>query len=116
MTTMPSASALRMFTLAVLLVASGCSNPSKPGPQSVAGMSPSSDTAHVIDVWRYGQIQPTSWDNALDLGRPGHCLIIADQGRWAHASEHGCGDFGRQNSGLVELAKSIEYCRRCFYT
>src|SRR5436309_734009 len=40
MTTMPSASALRMFTLALLLVASGCSNMSKPGPQSVAGMSP----------------------------------------------------------------------------
>jgi DDE domain len=40
---------------------------------------PSSDTAHVIDVCRYGQIQLTSWDNALDLGRPGHCLIIADQ-------------------------------------
>jgi hypothetical protein len=39
MTTMPSASTLRRFALA-LLVVSGCSNMSKPGPQSVAGMSP----------------------------------------------------------------------------
>src|ERR1700760_5187247 len=40
MTTVPSAPALRRFALALLLVASGCSNMSKPGPQSVAGMSP----------------------------------------------------------------------------
>jgi hypothetical protein len=40
MTTMPSAPTLRRFALALLLVASGCSNMSKPGPQSVAGMSP----------------------------------------------------------------------------
>lgn len=40
MTTMPSAPILRRFALALLLVASGCSNMAKPGPQSVAGMSP----------------------------------------------------------------------------
>ena len=40
MTTMPSAPTLRRFALALLLVTSGCSNMAKPGPQSVAGMSP----------------------------------------------------------------------------
>jgi hypothetical protein len=40
MTTVPSAPTMRGFALALLLVASGCSNMSKPGPQSVAGMSP----------------------------------------------------------------------------
>jgi hypothetical protein len=40
MTTVPSAPTLRRFALALLLVASGCSNMSKPGPQSVVGMSP----------------------------------------------------------------------------
>ena len=40
MTTMPYASTLRRFALALLLVASGCSDMSKPVPQSVAGMSP----------------------------------------------------------------------------
>jgi hypothetical protein len=40
MTTMPSALTTHGFALALLLVASGCSTMSKPGPQSVAGMSP----------------------------------------------------------------------------
>ena len=40
MTTTPSAPTLHRFALALLLVVSGCSNLSKPGPQSVAGMSP----------------------------------------------------------------------------
>ena len=40
MTTMPTASTLRRFAFALVLVVSGCSNLSKPGPQSVAGMSP----------------------------------------------------------------------------
>jgi hypothetical protein len=40
MTTRPSAPIMRRFALALLLVASGCSSMSKPGPQSVAGMSP----------------------------------------------------------------------------
>jgi hypothetical protein len=40
MTTTPSAPTLRWVALALLLVVSGCSNLSKPGPQSVAGMSP----------------------------------------------------------------------------
>jgi hypothetical protein len=31
---------MRVFVLALLLVASGCSNMAKPGPQSVVGMSP----------------------------------------------------------------------------
>ena len=40
MTTMPYAPTVRGFALALLLMGSGCSNMSKPGPQSVAGMSP----------------------------------------------------------------------------
>jgi hypothetical protein len=40
MTTMSCATAMRVFVLALLLVASGCSNMAKPGPQSVVGMSP----------------------------------------------------------------------------
>ena len=40
MTTMPSPPGLRRFALTLLLVASGCSNMSKPGQQSVAGMPP----------------------------------------------------------------------------
>jgi hypothetical protein len=40
MTTMPCAPTIRRFALALMLMASGCSNMSKPGPQSVAGMAP----------------------------------------------------------------------------
>ena len=40
MTTMSYAMAMRGFAIALLLVASACSNMAKPGPQSVAGMSP----------------------------------------------------------------------------
>jgi len=40
MTTMSRATAMRGFALAMLLVGSGCSDLAKPGPQSVAGMSP----------------------------------------------------------------------------
>ena len=40
MTTMSCATAMRGFALALLLVGSGCSDLAKPGPQSVAGMSP----------------------------------------------------------------------------
>jgi hypothetical protein len=40
MTTIPSAPTMRGFVLALLLVGSACSNLSKPGPQSVVGMSP----------------------------------------------------------------------------
>lgn len=35
----PSASNVREFALALVIATSGCSNMSKPGPQSVAGMS-----------------------------------------------------------------------------
>ena len=37
--TIPSASNVREFALALVIATSGCSNMSKPGPQSVAGMS-----------------------------------------------------------------------------
>jgi hypothetical protein len=40
MTTMPCAPTIRRFALALMLMASGCSSMSKPGPQSVAGMAP----------------------------------------------------------------------------
>jgi hypothetical protein len=40
MTTMRSLQTVRGLALAMTLLASGCSNMAKPGPQSVAGMSP----------------------------------------------------------------------------
>jgi hypothetical protein len=40
MTTMPFAPTMRRLAVALLLAVSGCSNMAKPGPQSVAGMSP----------------------------------------------------------------------------
>ena len=40
MMTIPSASNVRGFALALVIATSGCSNMAKPGPQSVAGMSP----------------------------------------------------------------------------
>jgi hypothetical protein len=40
MSTMPSRAIIPRFALALLVLASGCSNMAKPGPQSVAGMSP----------------------------------------------------------------------------
>jgi hypothetical protein len=40
MMAMFSATTMRGFALALLLAAGGCSNMAKPGPQSVAGMSP----------------------------------------------------------------------------
>ena len=53
MTTAPFAPTLRMFTLALPLVASGCSNISKPGPQSVAGMSPDA-TVNMTEIMAAG--------------------------------------------------------------
>jgi hypothetical protein len=40
MTIILSTPTIRMAALAILLAATGCSNMAKPGPQSVAGMSP----------------------------------------------------------------------------
>ena len=40
MTMMPSTTLLRAIAVALALAASGCSNMAKPGPQSIAGMSP----------------------------------------------------------------------------
>jgi hypothetical protein len=53
MTTMPYAPILRGFTLAMLLVGSGCSNISKPGPQSVVGMSPDA-TVSITEIMAVG--------------------------------------------------------------
>ena len=53
MTTTPSAPTLRWVALALLLVVSGCSNMSKPGPQSVAGMSPDA-TVSMTEIMAVG--------------------------------------------------------------
>ena len=51
MTTVPFAMSARGFVLTLLLAASGCSNIAKPGPPSVAGMSPD-DTVSITEIWR----------------------------------------------------------------
>ena len=53
MTTMSSAPTLRRFAFALLLVVSGCSNMSKPGPQSVVGMSPDA-TVSMTEIMAVG--------------------------------------------------------------
>ena len=53
MTTMSCATAMRGFALALLLAASGCSNIAKPGPQSVAGMSPDG-TVRMTEIMAVG--------------------------------------------------------------
>jgi hypothetical protein len=53
MTTMSGATAMRGFALALLLVASSCSNMAKPGPQSVAGMSPDG-TVRMTEIMAVG--------------------------------------------------------------
>src|SRR5574337_901269 len=43
-------------------------------------------------VWRYGQMQPTSWDDALDLVARVTAVVIADQGEdalFVSAFDHG---------------------------
>ena len=50
---MPSAPTLRRFAFALLLVVSGCSNMSKPGPQSVVGMSPDA-TVSMTEIMAVG--------------------------------------------------------------
>lgn len=53
MKTMPFAPILRKSALALLLVVSACSNMSKPGPQSVVGMSPDA-TVSMTEVTAVG--------------------------------------------------------------
>ena len=52
-------------------------------------------------VWRYGQMQPTSWDDALDLVARVTCRIVADQGEdalFVSAFDHGGAGGGYENT------------------
>lgn len=52
-------------------------------------------------VWRYGQMQPTSWDDALDLVARITAAVIADQGEdgvFASAFDHGGAGGGYENT------------------
>jgi arsenite oxidase large subunit len=52
-------------------------------------------------VWRYGQMQPTSWDDALDLVARVTCRVIADQGEdglFVSAFDHGGAGGGYENT------------------
>lgn len=52
-------------------------------------------------VWRYGQMQPTSWDDALDLIARVTCRIVADQGEdalFVSAFDHGGAGGGYENT------------------
>jgi arsenite oxidase large subunit len=52
-------------------------------------------------VWRYGQMQPTSWDDALDLVARVTAAVIADQGEDAlivSAFDHGGAGGGYENT------------------
>ncbi|MGN6537665.1 MAG: arsenate reductase (azurin) large subunit [Mesorhizobium sp.] len=52
-------------------------------------------------VWRYGQMQPTSWDDALDLVARVTARIIADQGEdglFVSAYDHGGAGGGYENT------------------
>jgi arsenite oxidase large subunit len=52
-------------------------------------------------VWRYGQMQPTSWDDALDLVARVTASVIADQGEdglFVSAFDHGGAGGGYENT------------------
>jgi arsenite oxidase large subunit len=52
-------------------------------------------------VWRYGQMQPTSWDDALDLVARVTCAVINDQGEdglFVSAFDHGGAGGGYENT------------------
>lgn len=52
-------------------------------------------------VWRYGQMQPTSWDDALDLVARVTARVIADQGEdglFVSAYDHGGAGGGYENT------------------
>jgi arsenite oxidase large subunit len=52
-------------------------------------------------VWRYGQMQPTSWADALDLVARVTCAVIADQGEdglFVSAFDHGGAGGGYENT------------------
>ncbi len=52
-------------------------------------------------VWRYGQMQPTSWDDALDLVARVTASVVADQGEdglFVSAFDHGGAGGGYENT------------------
>jgi arsenite oxidase large subunit len=52
-------------------------------------------------VWRYGQMQPTSWDDALDLVARVTAAVVADQGEdgvFVSAYDHGGAGGGYENT------------------
>jgi arsenite oxidase large subunit len=52
-------------------------------------------------VWRYGQMQPTSWDDALDLVARITAAVVADQGEdglFVSAFDHGGAGGGYENT------------------
>ncbi len=52
-------------------------------------------------VWRYGQMQPTSWDDALDLVARVSAAVVADQGEdglFVSAYDHGGAGGGYENT------------------
>lgn len=69
-------------------------------------------------VWRYGQMQPTSWDDALDLVAKVTAQVIADQGEdglFVSMFDHGGAGGGYENTwGTGKLyfgAMKIKNCR-----
>src|SRR5262245_35616208 len=52
-------------------------------------------------VWRYGQMQPTSWEEALDLVAQVTCRVVAERGEdalFVSTSDHGGGGGGYENT------------------
>ena len=52
-------------------------------------------------VWRYGQMQPTSWEEALDLVAQVTCRVVADKGEdalFVSAFDHGGAGGGYENT------------------
>ena len=60
-------------------------------------------------VWRYGQMQPTSWDDALDLVARVTAAVIdeqGDDGLFVSAFDHGGGGGGYENTWVPESSIS----------
>lgn len=113
---MPSASTPCRFALALLLVVSGCSNLSKPGPQSVAGMSPDA-TVSVTELMAAGaeggkgtlNFQGRSYPFKLAGGVTGGVGAADTQANGEVYNLHSTSDFKglyTQSSGGPGLARS----------
>ena len=63
--------------------------------------TPSSSASPTPVVWRYGQMQPTSWDDALDLVARVTAAVIKEQGEdglFVSAFDHGGAGGGYENT------------------